>query len=72
MHNIAMTTEDKQPIIDSWDKHIEKNGRKYEIACFSSIREADFRETFKNGILACVKLTQKEKKELLAYTGLQV
>ena len=65
-----MTTNEKEPIIEAWNKHITKNGRRHEIACFSSIREDDFRVMFRKGILSHAKLSQKEKQELLEYTGL--
>jgi len=65
-----MTTDEMQRIIESWDKHMTKNGRKHEIECYSSIREEEFRDTFRNGILNHPKLSKKEKAELIAYTGL--
>ncbi len=67
---MAMGIEEKQLVIGEWDKHIEKNSRKYEIASFSSVREEEFRENFKRDILAFVKLTAGEKLQILKYTGL--
>ncbi len=65
-----MSAEEKQLIIDSWNKHVEKNVVSKKHGSFSSTAEEVFRETFKNGIIALEKLTQKEKLRILKYTGL--
>jgi hypothetical protein len=65
-----MGTEEKQMVISEWDKHIEKNSRKYEIASFSSVKEEEYRKGFRRDIVNFVKLTLEEKLQILKYTGL--
>ncbi|MBI5159486.1 hypothetical protein HY992_05180 [Candidatus Micrarchaeota archaeon] len=65
-----MSAEEKQLIIEAWDRHVEKNVVSKKHGSFSSTAEEAFRETFKNGIMALEKLTQKEKVKLLKYAGL--
>jgi hypothetical protein len=65
-----VVTEEKQTFIDAWDKHIEGTIRQQRLSRFSSVADADFCETFRNGILAHKTLTKKEKLEINAYTEL--
>lgn len=63
-----MAAEQKQVFIEAWDKHIEGAIRLQRLFRFSSVADADFCETFRNGILANKSLTKKEKIDICAYT----
>lgn len=65
-----MGVEEKQLVIDSWNKHVEKNIISQKHGSFSSTAEEVFRETFRNGIIAAERLTQKEKLRIMKYAGL--
>lgn len=65
-----MSVEEKQRIIDAWDKHIERTNCQHKFASFSSIAEEAFCETFRMGIMAHGSLTKKEKLEICAYARL--
>ena len=66
-----MTNNEKEMIKEEWDNHVVQNSRECEHASFSPIREARFCEAFRNDILNQVKLTLKEKFDILTYAGLQ-
>ncbi len=65
-----MAAEQKQVFIDAWDKHIEGTIRQQRLMRFSSVADADFCETFRNGLQANKSLTKKEKLEINAYTNI--
>ncbi|MFH1471250.1 MAG: hypothetical protein ABIF01_05860 [Candidatus Micrarchaeota archaeon] len=65
-----MVADQKRLILDAWDKHTDALARQQRLLRFSSVADAAFCETFKNGILAHKCLTKKEKLEICAYTKL--
>lgn len=65
-----MAAEEKQIIIEAWDKHIEGTIRQQRLMRFSSVADAEFCETFRNGIMANKNLTKKEKLDIYVYTNL--
>ncbi len=65
-----MSELEKAKILRAWDKHTAENERKKKLMSYSSVAEADYKKTFRDGILSHEGLTKKEKKELLEYAGL--
>ncbi|MFH0817713.1 MAG: hypothetical protein V1909_03700 [Candidatus Micrarchaeota archaeon] len=65
-----MVAVEKQILVEAWDKHIEGTIRQQRLLRFSSVADAEFCETFRNGIMAHKSLSTKEKREICAYTKL--
>jgi hypothetical protein len=65
-----MSSEEKQYIIEAWDKHIEKHNIRFKFFSSNATQEEQFGVDFKEHILQSKKLTYEEKDEILHYAEL--
>jgi hypothetical protein len=65
-----MSSEEKQYIIEAWDKHIMKHNIRFKFFSSNATQEELFGADFKEHILQSKKLTYEEKDEILRYAEL--
>jgi hypothetical protein len=67
-----MSKQEKQRIVDAWNKHIENERRAMKYQTFSSNASEDYRSVFETGLRQHAELTDKEKHEILVLMNAKV
>jgi len=65
-----MSSEEKQRIIEMWDRHMEKQGIRLKFLSSNAAQEESFGADFKENVLQSKNLTSEEKQEILRHAEL--